>query len=196
MNDIDTLVKQLHHPVTTKNMAALEAAAMALGRQGEQALPAIQGLFTSAEVDVRFWAVRALWANGGQAAITLLIETLSDEDEMVRSGAALALGELKAEAAIPALTRLMTSGADSAGDHAADALSKMGLPAAPVLITALGESQAQVRIRAAKALVPVESQAAIKALIDCLDNDPGYLVRHYADIALKRMGVGEMVYFR
>ena len=201
MNDIDSLVKDLHDPVTEKNEAALEAAAIRLGRHGVQALPAIKSLLASPHPDIRFWAVRSLWANAlkindGEAAIALLIEALSDEDEMIRSSAALVLGELKAEAAIPALANLVTNDIDSAGDHAADALSRIGSAAAPKLITTLTESRAQARIRAAKALIPIKSHAAIQSLIDRLDNDPSYLVRHYADMALKQMGVGEMIYFR
>ena len=52
-----------------------------------------------------------------------------------------------------------------------------------------------VRRRAAKALVPVESKAAIPVLFEALE-DENYLVRQYAEEALKRMGIGEMVYFR
>jgi HEAT repeat protein len=196
MNDIASLVKQLTQPVTEGNEAAFEAAAIALGEQGEAALPAIKKLAAVDDIDQRFWAVRGLWANGGETAQAMLIDLLADEAEMIRSGAALALGELKAEMAIPALARLMREDPSASGDHAADALGKLGRPAAPALIAALKDERARVRIRATKALIPVESHAAIPDLIHCLDHDPSYLVRHYADMALTRMGVGEMVYFR
>jgi HEAT repeat protein len=114
---------------------------------------------------------------------------------MVRSGAALALGELKAAAAVPDLMRLLREDAAAPGDHATDALGKIGQPAARALIEALKSPYSLVRLRAAKALTPIESHAAIPALIHCFDHDPSYLVRHFADIALKRMGVGEMIYF-
>lgn len=195
-SDLESLVNQLTQPVTEANEAEYEAAAIALGEQGEAALPAIRALAASEKEDIRFWAVRGLWANGGEAAQNILLDLLADEAEMIRSGAALALGELKAEAAIPALARLMSEDPSASGDHAADALGKIGEPAASALIAALKDERSRVRIRAAKALIPVESQAAIPDLIHCLDYDPSYLVRHYADMALERMGVGEMVYFQ
>ena len=175
--------------------SACEAQAIALGEQGEVGLQTLQQLLKSADADLRFWAVRGLWANGSPAAVARLIETLEDENEMVRSGATLALGELKAEAAIEALARLVTTDDSASGDHAADALAKIGPPSAQVLIEAMRSKQARVRRRAAKALIPVESKKAIPVLFEALD-DESYTVRHYAENALARMGVGQMVYFR
>jgi HEAT repeat protein len=114
---------------------------------------------------------------------------------MVRSGAALALGELQAETAVSTLAHLLTTDISACGDHAADALAKIGPAAAPALLEALRQDAAWVRRRAAKSLVPVESTTAIPALFEALD-DESYLVRQYAEEALKRMGVGDMVFFR
>ena len=196
MKQIEAWIRQLTTPVTPETEAVCEATAIALGERGEAALPAIRTLLASPNVDVRFWAVRSLWAHGGETASALLIEALSDAAEMVRSGAALALGELKTEAAIPDLIRLMSGDSAPPGDHAADALSKIGPPAAAPLSATLHHERPLARMRAAKALIPLESHAAIRDLIHCLDHDPSYLVRHYADQALKRMGVGEMIYFK
>jgi HEAT repeat protein len=55
--------------------------------------------------------------------------------------------------------------------------------------------RAWVRARAAKALIPIESRQAIRVLFEALE-DESYLVRYYAEMALERMGVGQMVYFR
>jgi len=203
MNEPARLIAQLSQPLPVDDEAAAsaaEATAITLGQLGDVALPAIEALLQPAAVttavDTRFWLVRSLWANGSQAAISLLIDCLADEDDLVRSGAAIALGELKTTGAIAALGRLMRDDQTTAGDHAADALSKIGQPVAQVLITALTDECSTVRLRAAKALIPLESHAAIKPLINCLDHDSSYLVRHYADLALKRMGVGEMIYFK
>ncbi|GAB4441387.1 MAG: hypothetical protein Fur0044_37870 [Anaerolineae bacterium] len=171
-----------------------EAAAVTLGQQGESGLAVLADLLVSAEPDLRFWAVRGLWANASPEAVTLLIQTLSDQEEMVRSGAALALGELKAEPAVPGLAHLLRADPTESGSHAADALAKIGLPAAPVLIEALQAEQPWVRVRAARALVPLESKAAIPSLFHALDDD-SYMVRHHAEAALARLGVGQMVYF-
>ena len=175
--------------------AACEAAAIALGQAGPAGLSTLTELLAAEAEDARFWAIRGLWANGSPEATARLIEALQDEVEMVRSGGALALGELKAAAAVPALAWLLSHDATASGDHAADALSKIGLPAAQALIEALANDYPWVRVRAAKALIPVESKKAIPALFKALDDD-SYLVRHHAELALARMGVGQMVYFR
>jgi HEAT repeat protein len=175
--------------------ASCEAEAVALGQNEESGLPILAALLAADDLDVRFWAVRGLWANGSAEAVKLLIETLDDESEMVRSATAYALGELKAAAAVEALTRRLSDDPSDSGAHAADALAKIGQPAAPALIGALRHEQSWARVRAAKALVPVESRPAITALFYALE-DESYLVRHYAEEALARMGVGQMVYFR
>lgn len=171
-----------------------EAEAITLGEQGEAGLAALQELLAAESADARFWAVRGGWANGSPKAITWLIEVLQDEVEMVRSGAALALGELKAEAAVEALAQLLTNDPSSTGNHASDALGKIGQAATSALTDALQSDKAWVRVRAAKALVPIEDRASIGPLFQVLE-DNSYLVRHYAEIALERMGVGQMVYF-
>jgi HEAT repeat protein len=180
---------------TSADDATCEAAAVNLGQQGPTGLPTLAKLVAADEADVRFWAVRGLWATGSPEAVAWLIQALQDKDAMVRSGAALALGELKAEAAIEALAQLLATDATESGNHAADALAKIGQPAAQVLIAALKNERPWVRVRAAKALIPVESQEAIPALFQALE-DESYVVRHHAEEALARLGVGQMVYFR
>ncbi len=175
--------------------AACEAAAVAVGQQGASGVAVLTELLAATEPDARFWAVRGLWANGSPEAVTLLIQALSDQAEMVRSGAALALRELKAESAIAELAHLLAFDPTASGSHAADALAKIGPPAASVLIEALQAEPPWVRVRAAKALVPLESKAAIPALFHALDDD-SYMVRHHAEAALACLGVGQMVYFR
>ncbi len=170
-----------------------EAGAVALGKMGETVLPHLTALLADGSADARFWVVRALWVMGTAAATDALIRILDDPNEMVRSGAALALGELKAESAVERLAQLVREEQGSPGDHAADALSKIGKPAADFLIHALNDARSRVRIRAVRALVPIQSHDAIPALFQALD-DESYVVRHYAEDALGRMGVGQIVY--
>lgn len=174
---------------------ACEAGAVALGQQGPDGLAILTELVAGDTADARFWAVRGLWANGSAEAVALLIKALSDEEELVRSGAALALGELKAGAAVEALAHLCSTDPTESGSHAADALAKIGQASASALIEAIQDERPWVRVRAAKALVPIESKRAIPALFLALDDD-SYIVRHHAEEALARMGVGQMVYFR
>jgi HEAT repeat protein len=180
---------------TSGDDATCEAAAIALGQQEAEGLATLAELLAAKESDARFWAVRGLWANGSPQAVSLLIRALSDQEEIVCSGAALALGEMKAEAAVEALAHLSSTNPVESGNHAADALAKIGRPAAPALIEAMKDERPWVRVRAARALVSVESKQAIPALFQALD-DESYVVRHHATEALARMGVGQMVYFR
>ncbi|MEM7032904.1 MAG: HEAT repeat domain-containing protein [Chloroflexota bacterium] len=196
MTSFEPYVAALLAPVSPENEKQQEATAIALGQYGSSALPAINQLLHADNVDGRFWAIRSLWAWGDETAQALLVDLLTDKEAMIRSGAAFALGELQSASAIPHLMRLLVEDEGATGDHAADALAKIGQASAPVLINALADKKPGVRIRAIRALTPLESHQAIAALIQCLDHDPSYIVRHYANIALKRMGVGEMVYFR
>jgi len=180
---------------TTLDEQSCEAEAISLGKRGDVSLPALAQLLQAEEVDARFWAARALWANQSPQAVEMLVSALRDEEEMVRSGAALALGELKAGTAVDALARLLTTDSTASGDYAADALSRIGPPAEKALIEAMKNGQTWVRRRAAKALIPVESTKAIPVLFEALE-DESYIVRHYAEEALRRMGVGQMVYFK
>jgi HEAT repeat protein len=68
-------------------------------------------------------------------------------------------------------------------------LIQIGQPAAPALIDALSNPSPATRAGAARALVPLESHAAIPALFAALD-DESVMVTHYAQEALWRMGVG------
>jgi HEAT repeat protein len=189
--DLEMLIERF----MSMDETSCEAEAIALGEKGDAGLPVLTELLRADEEDVRFWAVRGVWANGSPAAIDRLAESLQDESEMVRSGAAYALGRLKAETTIEALARLLTDDPSDSGNHAADALAKIGQPAARVLIEAVQNKRAWVRARAAKALIPIESRQAIRVLFEALE-DESYLVRYYAEMALERMGVGQMVYFR
>jgi HEAT repeat protein len=102
---------------------------------------------------------------------------------------------LKAAPAVEVLAQLVVTDPAPSGAHAADALAKIGSPATAALITALQNKHPWGRVRAAKALISVESKQAIPALFQALD-DESYLVRHHAEVALARMGVGQMVYFQ
>jgi HEAT repeat protein len=188
-------VSELIQRLTGQDDAACEAEMIRLGQQGEEGMATLRALLASDKVDVRFWALRGLWANGSPEAVKLLIGAVEDKAEMVRSGAAFALGELGDEAAVEPLLQLLINDASETGDHAADALAKIGQPAAAGLIEALKQAEAGVRVRAARALVPIQSRQAIGPLFYALE-DESYMVRHYAETALERMGVGQMVYFR
>jgi len=171
-----------------------EAAALALGRLGDAALPAARDLLSRPNVDARWWATRALGEIGSAAAISLLIEQCADPDPDVRACAIYALG-LSGERAVDAAPTLVQRLADSSmhvGRLAADALARIGSVATPALITLLKEGTPPVRGRAARALAQIADPKSIPALIAALD-DESPIVEYYADIALQKLGVGTIL---
>ena len=163
-----------------------EAARQSLG---DAMLPSLRDLLADADPDRRWWAARALAAVGTQAAQDLLITALADPDPDVRACAAQGLGELRAEKSVAGLVRCMADPSPFVSRIAADSLARIGPPAVPSLIAALGEEWVLARAGAARALSIIQPKEAIPALCAAL-NDPSGIVTHYAEEALERMGVG------
>jgi hypothetical protein len=87
---------------------AQQAAADALGRIGEPAVPALTEALMDGSPVVRYQAARALTYMGAQAssAVPALMRSLHDQDESVRQQSALALGQIGPPAA-PAVPELL-----------------------------------------------------------------------------------------
>ena len=75
-----------------------------------------------------------------------------DPDEATRCAAALGLGQLRAAAAVPALTAQLGDANGWVRDTAADALAMIGEPALPALVETLNDGPDGARVRAAGAL--------------------------------------------
>jgi HEAT repeat protein len=166
-----------------------EEAAIQVGALGEEALKVLKSLIGSHDTETRWWAARALAAVGGPDSVSLLLPALMDADPDVRACAALGLGILKATQAISDLARVLDDPSAYVARIASNALITIGPAAAPQLIASLDHPSPAVRIGAARALVPLESHAAIPALFAALDDDHP-LVTYYSQEALWRMGVG------
>ncbi|HEY2826754.1 MAG TPA: HEAT repeat domain-containing protein [Pirellulales bacterium] len=84
------------------------AAADALGRIGQSAVPALSDSLTDPDPMVRLQSCRALAYMGAQAkdAVPALIRALNDSEQAVREGAAAALGQI-GQPAGPAVPELM-----------------------------------------------------------------------------------------
>ncbi len=168
--------------------ARTEEAALALGRAGDGALPALREMLTSADADRRWWATRGLAALGSPAARQLLVAALDDPAPDVRACAAQGLGELQAGEAATALAGHLADPDPLVSRIAADGLARIGPAAVPHLIAALQEGGVSAR-----ALSIIQPEEAIPALAAALD-DPSAIVTYYAEEALERMGVG-MTFF-
>jgi Uri superfamily endonuclease len=224
LTELEEILSMTHHPDTgdrspTDTIQALldaisagddeaaERVAQACSGQ-TTLLPALRPLLADANPDRRWWAVRTLAAVGGAEAVDRLMAHLCDADEATRCAAALGLGQLRAMAAIPALTAQLGDVNGWVCDTAADALAMISEPALPALVEALGDGRDGVRVRAAGAVRKIVGGAlaghrssaefeprfwpAIGALFGAL-NDPNRLVRHNAYEALNRLGMLETV---
>lgn len=172
---------------------ARQEAADALGALGEASVSPLLALLDDGDADVRCWASWALAQTGSRRAVQPLMAALDDAECDVRIGAALALGELGAAEAAPALVAQLASWNGLLSRCAAAALEKIGQEAAPALVEALEHPKSQVRMWAARALRCTGSMAAVESLCRVYLYDESYLARHYAEEALREMGVLEMV---
>ncbi len=171
-----------------------EAAALALGRLGEAALPGLRELLSRSDVDCRWWATRAIGEIGAAAAMPILIDQCSDPDPDVRACAIYSLGTFgeRAADAVPVLIRRLTDSGVYVSGLAADALARIGKAATPSLVRVLKDGTSPTRGRAARALAHIADLKSIPALIASLE-DESPIVEYYADIALQKMGVGTVL---
>lgn len=156
---------------------------------GDEAVSAFAQHLAGAHTDGRWWVARALAVIQTPQSVRLLTEMMGDPAADVRACAAMALGELHAAEGAEALAAHLADESAHVAELCSVALSRIGVPAVPTLLRALQDGGSLTRIRAAKALVPIESHEAIPALFQALD-DENAVVTHYAEAALERMGVG------
>lgn len=167
----------------------------ALDRVTRDDLPELADALANGNADARSWAAIALTRLPGPEAVRALIAASADSDLDVRATVLHALGELRApEAATPLLFALSDPNSYLTR-IATDALIQIGAPVVPELIYALDhEVETRVRVNLARALALIGDTRAIPVLFRALD-DESYLVQHWADEGLERMGVGQ-IYFR
>jgi len=174
---------------------AREEAVHALGALGEAGVPLLLELLDNDDTDIRCWVIWALAHTGSRQAVQPLMAALDETDIDVRTCAAMALGELRAAEAAPALVTHLESWSGLLARCAADALEKIGEEAVPALAKALEHPRSQVRVWATRALRRIGSTAAVEPLCQVYLYDESYLVQHYAEEALREMGLLEMVLF-
>lgn len=151
-----------------------EASAAAIGQLGPMALPTIGIMLSHPDKYVRRNAVWSLARLGPQAASLRhrLCQVLKDEDPRTAAGAAQALGSMGdlAADAVPSLAEAMRGTNIVLCRLAAKALSQVGRPALPTLVSHLRHHDPFVRGEAAVALgwMGPRAAAAVPMLIDVL----------------------------
>jgi HEAT repeat protein len=118
---------------------------------------------------------------------------LDADDARIRREAAVAIGALEANAlpAVPALVKSLQQGTEADRVHAAEALARLGPTATDAIAPLQGALDAaswKVRRAAVRALGHLHVVAAIPALIQHLEHDPGRWVRRAAGEALGEIG--------
>ncbi len=179
--------------LATDDEESREAAAVALGGLGREAIGPLAALLSGQDAGLRWWAARALAETGCEEAAAPLNLALADEDADVRACACLALGKIGAVSAAPALATRLADESAFVGAIAADALSMLGEGAVVALAPMLAHERPTVRLLAVRALGRTGSQRAVEPLCGALE-DTSYLVSQSAMDALEKLGVG-MVYF-
>lgn len=106
--------------------------------------------------------------------IELLDDTDADADDWTPLWAAVALGELKDERAVPSLLRLLElPEGDVLSEAAVEALAKIGPRALPVLLVFTKDARNwETRHYAYAAIGLIPGDASLNALISALDTDP------------------------
>jgi HEAT repeat protein len=193
MDDTTTCgMNDLIEAILSGDDARAERALPAIAAYGDVAVSLLARQMAGAHADARWWIARTLAAIPTPQSVLLLIQMMDDHDSDVRACAAMALGELSAAEGADALIAHLADESAHVAEICTMALSRLGTTAVSALVRALQNSDSPTRIRAAKALVPIESHEAIPALIHALD-DENAIVSYYAEDALLRMGVGTVL---
>jgi len=212
MRDWGELVHALISLLNDENYEARQAAQKVLERAGQQAtFMLLNALRKGEKADVRKAAIRFFSEeesirgdesgggakenrdkNGRDEVISALIVALGDENDEIRCGAVEALGMLRAQASVEALTKALSDKSAQARKGAALALERIGdLPkeTIPVLVGLLKDVNPAARQAAARALVKTGagSTVVVASLIEALgDGQPD--VRKEAALSLGQLG--------
>lgn len=162
-----------------------ENAAATLGKiKDERAVQPLIKLLTDEEWEVEKGATDALIAIG-EPAVEPLIEILQDknEDVYLQMKVVAVLAGIKDERAIQPMIQALKEKPELQADLGYN-LGLMGEPAVEPLITALGDEDSSVRVRAAEALGRIGNKRAVEPLSTAL-NDEDETVRVFAKLGLK-----------
>jgi HEAT repeat protein len=171
-----------------------EASLTQLAAWGSEVVEPLRERLSNPEVDVRWWAVRALAEVDDPRVAQLLVKALSDPDKAVRWCAGLALRRHPSEEAAATLLHLLSDEDPLTRRLAGDALVAIGRPVVPQLIDLMRHGMHVSRLEAARALARIGDQRSVPTLFEALD-DRSALIAYWANEGLKKMGVG-MVFYR
>jgi HEAT repeat protein len=173
----------------------------ALTQLGLAVIPALLDLTHAADIDSRWWAVRALAASPHTRTEDLL-PLLGDSAPEVRAATALALCNHPHESAVEALIKTLADEDSLTAGLAGNALAKIGSPSVPGLIELMNarvepgrnDAPAGIRILALRTLSEIRDQRSIPVMMKSL-GDESALLQYWAQEGLERLGLN-MVYIK
>ncbi|MGC8667801.1 MAG: MFS transporter [Chthonomonadales bacterium] len=153
------------------------------------ALLAIRRLQSARNEAERRQAIQMLGGGKNVLALDELIEALTDASLHVRERAAIALGELGDERAVPALIQAAGDPATGITEAAAEALGRIGDErAVPVLAAMLQKGGEAEAVAAARALGRIGTRSAADALTQYLKDLPKERIGYTASAAVAALG--------
>jgi hypothetical protein len=182
-------IKNLLQELTSGDDSRGEEAVKKLQEIGPEALPFLQELLASSDIDTVWWAIWVVSGIKDEKSPLLLIEKLSDPDPSIRQAAALALRNQPDKRAIDPLVSLLEDDDPLTVHLAASALAAIGEEAVPTLLDLLKNRPLAVRLEILRALAAIGDVRSIPALFDILESDSA-LMEHWANEGLDNMGVG------
>jgi len=150
----------------------LTAAIQAVGRfRKQESLPALGGLATHSDIQIKKAAIFAVSENGGPEAIKALTSFIG-EDEQTNKLAVEALADIQSQDALHALTKLLSSPITNIRDTAIDQLTKLGSKATPLLTNAFKNAESDYLIHLITTLGYIRDPAAVSAILDIVNTQP------------------------
>ena len=189
MSTLESLLDDL----VSGDEARAEAAIPELIEMDDAAIPALLDLTKSSDVDVRWWALRAL-ASTPHSRTEMLIPFLNDPAPELRQCAALGLAIKADESATEPLVRALSDEDSMTSSLASNALIKIGNAAVPSLVEAVKNGPQSQRIHALRALAEIKDHRAIQVMMQVMQEDSA-LLQHWAQEGLERLGL-DMVYIK
>jgi len=192
-NKVNSL-QNLLNDLLSGDEARAEKAVPELIGLGADALPALQELSRSSDVDSRWWAIRTLSQSPLSPTEWLIPFLLNDSAPEVRQCAALGLGIKASESAINPLVQALSDTNPMVGNLALNSLVKIGKASVPALIDSVKTDSQSARIYALRALAELRDHRAIPVMMQVMEED-SVLLQHWAKEGLERLGL-DMVYIK
>ena len=186
-------MRELLAELTSGDDERAENSIPAITELGMAVMPALLDLTRVAEVDSRWWAVRALAASPHTLTVDL-IPLLSDSAPEVRAAAALAVCNHPDESAIPALIKTLADEDSLTAGLAGNALVQIGSPSVLSLLEVMKDAPVNIRIIALRALSEIRDHRAIPVMMKSLSEESAVL-QYWAQGGLERLGL-DMVYMK